>query len=671
MMDKTRQRFEELVSQSTPRPGDHPMTPEEAAIQHRKKMEALSKGMKEGRPPTSQAITEELGRNEVREILREAESTMSPEGQHIMRDTQRILDTAEQVLLEKSPEGEIQKALYHGGQISSELPEKSSEEQQLSKKDQEELTLLTRQMGEKLLNVSRLMVTSKEFRRLLGDINDLFMDFVRVDEDDDHHPRMKEDKEMTKEETERQTKETAKETIPKAAEKTTEHIKETMEHPKPTEKAKEKTEGMSQQMKERLRQKQLSPEERDKFIKRLKNLILETQSKTEYRRSVEDLISIASSLAQRTQHMQQKSTGSLQNQVYSTQNYQLAVENMKKALQRFANGRSVDEVNHSFGRLSNEIYSDQTVLSYIHDIKEHILKALREKEYVSSDEFDHHTRDFLRRGDEEITQKYRPKVYDLSHRINFFMEGFKQDRLTQQLVFDMQKFIKDIALDEQGRPTVKPELLGDFAKLIPLILQKIRYIPLPRIESSDEEYDFALDNMVIICERIVPSHIKIETTTHIDTNKETSRIPESGTALYFEIKKIEAEAHNAVFYYNKKSGFPKMSDAGYADVQILGDGIDVMGHLRSGNPHDMRRSTQILDVNSKVHALNLTVHESKRDMFYKIFSPIINTLLRKRVEEAISKSLADLLVGMDLALTDASKRGLESATSTTASFSKC
>jgi hypothetical protein len=37
-------------------------------------------------------------------------------------------------------------------------------------------------------------------------------------------------------------------------------------------------------------------------------------------------------------------------------------------------------------------------------------------------------------------------------------------------------------LDSAGNPTVKPQLLRDLSKLVPILAENLAYLPLPRIE---------------------------------------------------------------------------------------------------------------------------------------------------------------------------------------------
>jgi hypothetical protein len=87
---------------------------------------------------------------------------------------------------------------------------------------------------------------------------------------------------------------------------------------------------------------------------------------------------------------------------------------------------------------------------------------------------------------------------------------------------------------------------------------RLRYIPLPRIELSDEDYDIAFDNVVLSTENILPNLVEFA----VQKEVQLSPRPELPDAYFMNvinlnIFQIQADIRNVEFAYRKKS-FPKM-----------------------------------------------------------------------------------------------------------------
>ncbi|CAG8848351.1 28924_t:CDS:2, partial [Racocetra persica] len=121
-----------------------------------------------------------------------------------------------------------------------------------------------------------------------------------------------------------------------------------------------------------------------------------------------------------------------------------------------------------------------------------------------------------------------------------FNEGLQEDRTTRQWTHDLECLVRDIFLDEKGRPTIKFELVKDFRKILSIVAEKLRFIPLPKLENSDDTYEFSFDNTVLHVSDIVPRHLHISLTSDINMDRVEEDVVQN-TAV-FEISKLRADA---------------------------------------------------------------------------------------------------------------------------------
>jgi hypothetical protein len=65
---------------------------------------------------------------------------------------------------------------------------------------------------------------------------------------------------------------------------------------------------------------------------------------------------------------------------------------------------------------------------------------------------------------------------------------------------------------------------------------------------------------------------------------------------------------DVAFYYNKKSGLPKLKDSGVADVFLGGGGLTVKVHLRDAGK-DRTSVFHVKDVHVKIDSLKFSIRD--------------------------------------------------------------
>lgn len=74
--------------------------------------------------------------------------------------------------------------------------------------------------------------------------------------------------------------------------------------------------------------------------------------------------------------------------------------------------------------------------------------------------------------------------------MKFLGDQFDQDPLNKELGNSLQKLFHNLGYDDSGKMVFKDHLVKDVTSIIlPSLFEKIRYVPLPRIEVSDPMVD--------------------------------------------------------------------------------------------------------------------------------------------------------------------------------------
>lgn len=95
---------------------------------------------------------------------------------------------------------------------------------------------------------------------------------------------------------------------------------------------------------------------------------------------------------------------------------------------------------------------------------------------------------------------------------------------------------------------------------------------------------------------------------------------------------------DVAFYFEKKNGFPKLSDSGLADVFLGGEGLSVKVHLASAD-RDCSSVFCVKDGHVTVDSLNFSVRDSKHDLLYKTLCPLATGLVKKQITKAITDTI--------------------------------
>jgi len=116
---------------------------------------------------------------------------------------------------------------------------------------------------------------------------------------------------------------------------------------------------------------------------------------------------------------------------------------------------------------------------------------------------------------------------------------------------------------------------------------------------------------------------------------------------------IQADMRDVAFYFRKKSGIPKLTDSGLADVLLGGHGLTVRilllifpsptalqatVHLVSADK-DKSSVFKVKSVHVKVDSLKFSIRDSKHDILYKTLRPLATALIKKQIQRAVADAI--------------------------------
>lgn len=182
---------------------------------------------------------------------------------------------------------------------------------------------------------------------------------------------------------------------------------------------------------------------------------------------------------------------------------------------------------------------------------------------------------------------------------------------------------------------------------LPVAVQAIQYIPIPRVEVSTPALDLLLENLILEPGRTVnhssflPFKLNISTRNDIEIRKAHVRTTSSvKTVMRITISGLSLAADELGYWLRLHSGILRLADAGIAGFHLDERGIDVAIDIEIGKER-LEKVLTLRQVQVKVHHLDYTLSKSKFSFLAWILKPFIRPIVRMALETQIATSIAE------------------------------
>jgi len=133
-----------------------------------------------------------------------------------------------------------------------------------------------------------------------------------------------------------------------------------------------------------------------------------------------------------------------------------------------------------------------------------------------------------------------------------------------------------LLFDSEGSLKFKADLWNDIRKVIvPTLIEEVGYIPIPRIEYTDESLDLVVENLTLQGRNLFPNIVQFEAHNFVKFSPYTAITDDHSHRITIVLEQMQADMRDVAFFYHKKTGLPKMKDSGLADVVLGGEGLSV------------------------------------------------------------------------------------------------
>jgi hypothetical protein len=385
-------------------------------------------------------------------------------------------------------------------------------------------------------------------------------------------------------------------------------------------------------------------ERRDQFIWRMKKVVTECQSHPSYQEAISWFLSSIEAYFSQAKTVGTNQSNTAKGLFSNDPVLNQAWKELRVLLERFAGGRSLDGIFGAIEKLWNDGRDDQEFRSWWKRADEFVRKTLLEPGFILSPQFSSQSQAiFHDQAREFFDVRYKDHRDLLSNEGQEWVNGWTTDPLNKRLTDNWATLVKDLLLNDNGNLTWKPMLWHDIRKVIlPSLIEQVGYVPIPRIEYTDDKMDLVIENLTLQGRNLFPNIIEVAAQTYMKMSPYSAIKDESHHTMTVTLSQIQADMRDVTFYYKKKTGFAKLKDSGLADVFLGGNGITAtvtINNNTSSSKASKKSLFQVKSVHVKVDALKFSIRDSRHDLLYKTLRPLATGLIKKQVAKAIEDGI--------------------------------
>jgi len=400
------------------------------------------------------------------------------------------------------------------------------------------------------------------------------------------------------------------------------------------------------------------PEERrDRFIYRLKKVVVENQRHKDYQQAIEFFMDKAEHYQVQAKEAGKQSGGSVTSVRHDT-NYQRAQHELRTLLERFANGASMDGIFDAVDQLYTDSKNDDELRHWFHELNTYIRQCLQEPGYIMKDECDRRgkeLKDSSKKFWDPKNGKYAGHKDRFFDEIQNFFTQYADDGLNQRLGESVKTLFSDLLFNSEGNLEYKSHLWKDIRTVIlPELFQQIGYVPIPRAEYTSPDVDLVIENLTLETANLLPNLFEIEARNYFKLSPYDNLGDVSKHSFWVSFSQIQTDLKDVAFYIKKKTGFPKLTDSGYADVFLGGKGLSGKIHLESTGRRD--HAFKVIEVKIKIDKLKFAVRESKHSFLINTLRPLATGLIKGALTKAIEAAIRSGLEQVDMQVADIRER---------------
>jgi hypothetical protein len=300
----------------------------------------------------------------------------------------------------------------------------------------------------------------------------------------------------------------------------------------------------------------------------------------------------------------------------------------------FSGKKTFEQFKYHLKNLILKIQENENLQAYLTELKFFILNAKSEEEIMSK-EFKEKSKDLAKRGRSVMKEIKEDELKPFLQAADDLVENIKNDEYLQMLRQQAGVVQSDLSyVDTEGMVQIDTDMLSKLQKvLLPVLADALKYIPVPRIHSSDANREFTLDKIVLCSYDFLPENIKF----HLESDSEISfkdvELKDTQTHLVIVLNRLLTEIKDVEFFYKKKT-FPELEDSGRVTFRVKGNGAKLrLTYNVVQKPED--KAPRIMDGHAFFDISNLELEFDTKTLKHPVLVPMLGQMFKLQIKTQI------------------------------------
>lgn len=392
--------------------------------------------------------------------------------------------------------------------------------------------------------------------------------------------------------------------------------------------------------------KKLQGDEGESLLFRLKKTVTNLRKKRDYNESVSVLAQLLKRYALAYSRTIEDAMGTVQNDIEPNREMEKAVTNFWTFISSFGDTEEWKKLESAFHKVLEHSKKDPEFEDLLIDIGNSLQQLLTDPDFF--DHVDDKFQELRRKAKGVGTESY------LRQDVDAFLVQAQVTFLAVTRDQDIAKLIRTTSriwnILSPKHAYTNSELVQDAINVfVPLAIQAIQYVPIPRLEVSTPEVDMLLENLIIEPGKTInhtsflPFRFRVETYNDFELRKARFRVASKVTSkLTIKIDGLSFRADEIGFLLRAHSGLLRLADEGIASFQLDERGIDIHLDVEIAK-EKMEQILTLRAVRVHIHKLSYTLRKSKFTFFGWLFKPLLRPVIRKVMEKQLAKGIADAI----------------------------
>jgi hypothetical protein len=388
----------------------------------------------------------------------------------------------------------------------------------------------------------------------------------------------------------------------------------------------------------------ISGKQRETLIHRLKAAVTKLRQKNDYTDSVSTIGLLIKQYAKLYSRAMDKTISTVQEDVETNEELDRAIKNGWSLVSSFGDKEAWKELEKRFNKVMEHAQKDPEFEQLMEELAASMQKMLTDPDFFNS--ANNKVEELKEKSKEVGTES--PLRKDIDAFLKQARKTFDSVLNDQDLSKLLQTSLRLWNLLSPVSQATNPELLTDtYTVFIPLIIQAVQYIPIPRLEISVPEIDLLLENLILEPGRTInntsflPFRLKVETHNDLSIRKARFRtISNVKSLVTIKIQGLSVRADEVGFWLRAHKGLLRLADEGIASFELDDRGIDVEIDVEVGKER-LEKILSLRNVRVKIHHLSYTLRKSKFACLAWLFKPLLRPVLRRVLERQLATAIGD------------------------------